>query len=130
MFDDPAAEIADLTTAIKHDIQGLNAAISDLQGLSHSGWGEGNRQSSVHSETVVDNLRARLKDATMEFKDVLTRRSDNLKSHQDRRSLYGMGTRGCDPGERLPCGGVTRAGTQDVARRSSDGSRAGEGGAT
>lgn len=93
MFDDPAQEIAELTGVIKQDIQGLNASISDLQTISHAGWGETNRQSSVHSETVVDNLRARLKDATMEFKDVLTRRSENLKAHQDRRSLYGMGAK-------------------------------------
>lgn len=94
MFDDPAQDIAELTTVIKQDITTLNASISDLQGLSHQGWGEGNRQSSVHSETVVDNLRARLKDTTMEFKDVLTLRSENLKSYQDRRSLFSTEAKG------------------------------------
>jgi hypothetical protein len=38
-----------------------------------------NKQSADHSHTVVDNLRSRLKDATLQFKDVLTLRTENLK---------------------------------------------------
>ncbi len=92
MFDDPEQQIAELTLLIKQDIQGLNAAISDLQNMSHMSWGDGNRQSSVHNEKVVDNLRSRLKDTTQEFKDVLTIRSDNLKANKDRRSLFSSET--------------------------------------
>lgn len=88
MFDDPEQQITELTLVIKQDIQNLNASISQLQGMSHSSWGDGNRQSSVHNEKVVDNLRTRLKDTTQEFKDVLTVRSDNLKANRDRRSLF------------------------------------------
>jgi syntaxin 5 len=88
MFDDPELQIAELTLLIKQDIQGLNASISDLQNLSHQSWGEGNRQSSVHNEKVVDSLRSRLKDTTLQFKEVLTVRSDNLKANQDRRSIF------------------------------------------
>mmetsp|Transcript_38531 Transcript_38531/g.108933 ORF Transcript_38531/g.108933 Transcript_38531/m.108933 type:complete len:340 (-) Transcript_38531:113-1132(-) len=87
MFDDPAVEIDKLTSIIKHDIQGLNAAIADLQKVAASNR-ECSKQSSFHSTTVVDNLRSRLKDATKEFKDVLTMRTDNLKVHQNRRQMY------------------------------------------
>ena len=36
----------------------------------------------------MGSLRARLKDATKEFKDVLTVRQENLKAHQGRRQLF------------------------------------------
>lgn len=85
MFDDPAQEINELATVVKHDIQALNQTISDLQTFSAGGP---NKQSSDHSHTVIDNLRTRLKDATQEFKDVLTLRTDNLKVHQERKSLF------------------------------------------
>lgn len=85
MFDDPAEEINELATVVKQDIQALNQAISDMQTFSA---GVGNKQSADHSHTVIDNLRSRLKDATKEFKDVLTLRTDNLKVHQDRKSLF------------------------------------------
>jgi syntaxin 5 len=85
MFDDPAEEINELATVVKQDIQALNQTISDLQTFSGGGP---NKQSADHSHTVVDNLRARLKDATKEFKDVLTLRTDSLKVHQERKSLF------------------------------------------
>jgi len=85
MFDDPAEEINELATVVKQDIQALNQAISDLLTFSAGG---GNKQSADHSHTVIDNLRTRLKDATKEFKDVLTLRTDNLKVHQERKSLF------------------------------------------
>lgn len=85
MFDDPAEEINELSTVVKQDIQALNQAISDLQTFSGGGP---NKQSADHSHTVIDNLRSRLKDATKEFKDVLTLRTDNLKVHQERKSLF------------------------------------------
>jgi len=77
MFDDPTRDIDELTGIIKHDIQGLNMAIADLQRVS--GKKDENKQSADHSHTVVDNLRSRLKDATQEFKEVLTMRTENLK---------------------------------------------------
>jgi len=85
MFDDPAQEINELATIVKQDIQALNQSISDLQTFSGGGT---NKQSADHSHTVIDNLRTRLKDATKEFKDVLTLRTDNLKVHQERKSLF------------------------------------------
>lgn len=69
MFDDPSAEIDELTGIIKHDIQALNDSIAELQRVS-ARRGESNKQSAEHSHTVVDSLRTRLKDATAEFKEV------------------------------------------------------------
>ncbi|KAL4426991.1 hypothetical protein ABPG77_009552 [Micractinium sp. CCAP 211/92] len=85
MFDDPAEEINELSTVVKQDIQALNQAISDLQTFSGGGP---NKQSADHSHTVVDSLRSRLKDATAEFREVLTQRTDNLKAHQERKSMF------------------------------------------
>lgn len=87
MFDDPSREIDEMTGIIKQDIQGLNMAIADLQRISGK-KAEDNKQSADHSHTVVNNLRTRLKDATQEFKDVLTMRTENLKVHKERRQLF------------------------------------------
>eukprot|EP00878_Enallax_costatus_P006379 GHUV01006690.1.p1 GENE.GHUV01006690.1~~GHUV01006690.1.p1 ORF type:complete len:247 (+),score=84.50 GHUV01006690.1:221-961(+) len=87
MFDDPTREIDELTGIIKQDIQGLNLAIADLQRVSGK-KAEENKQSADHSHTIVNNLRTRLKDATQEFKDVLTMRTENLKVHTERRQLF------------------------------------------
>lgn len=85
MFDDPAEQINELATIVKQDIQALNQSITDLQTFSAGG---SNKQSADHSHTVIDSLRTRLKDATKEFRDVLTLRTDNLKLHQERKSLF------------------------------------------
>lgn len=92
MFDDPAQEINELATIVKHDIQALNQSITDLQTYLGN---TGNKQSADHSSHVVDSLRSRLKDTTKEFKDVLTLRTDNLKVHQERKSLFAS----TDPGK-------------------------------
>ena len=87
MFDDPAQEVDELTGIIKQDIQVLNSAIAELQRISARGREE-NKQTHDHSNTVVDSLRTRLRDATQEFKEVLTVRTDNLKHHKERRQLF------------------------------------------
>lgn len=87
MFDDPAVEVDELTGIIKQDIQMLNNTIAELQRISARGKEE-NKQTLDHSHTVVDSLRTRLKDATQEFKEVLTERTDNLKHHKERRQLF------------------------------------------
>ncbi len=92
MFDDPAQEVDELTGLIKADIQSLNAALNELQRVSARGKGGGqqedSKQSLAHSSTVVDSLRTRLKDATEQFKGVLTVRTENLKHHKERRQLF------------------------------------------
>lgn len=89
LFDDPAQEIQEISSSVKNDIQNLNAAIAELASVSAGSRAGPNRQAVDHSHTVVDSLRARLKDATKEFKDVLTLRTDSLKVHADRRNLFG-----------------------------------------
>ncbi|GBF92493.1 syntaxin-like [Raphidocelis subcapitata] len=88
MFDDPSLEIDELTGIIKRDIQSLNDGIAELQRVSARRGDAANKQSEEHSHTVVDSLRTRLKDATAEFKEVLTLRTDNLKVHNERRQLF------------------------------------------
>jgi syntaxin 5 len=88
MFDDPTAEIDELTGAIKGDITALNEAIAELQRARGGGAAAASKQSAEHSATVVDALRGRLKDATAEFKEVLTLRTDNLRVHNERRQLF------------------------------------------
>jgi syntaxin 5 len=87
-FDDPSREIDELTGAIKGDIQGLNAGIRELQALGRKGIAADNRQSAQHSETVVEALNSRLKDATLEFKDVLTQRTETVRADTERRALF------------------------------------------
>jgi syntaxin 5 len=87
MFDDPSTEIDELTGIIKQEIQTLKTSIAELERVSGRSLEE-NKQTMDHSHTVVDNLRARLKDTTLEFKDVLTLRTDNLKAHKHRRQLF------------------------------------------
>ncbi|GAX82277.1 hypothetical protein CEUSTIGMA_g9706.t1 [Chlamydomonas eustigma] len=89
MFDDNTSEVEELTGMIKQDIQAMNAAIAELQKVSAKA-SDASKQSADHSHTVVDSLRSRLKDATAEFKDVLTTRTDNLKHHKERRGLFSV----------------------------------------
>jgi len=90
MFDDPAQDIAELTTIVKQDISALNNAIADLQQHAYGSDSNynSNTQNQQHSSTVVNNLKSRLMTATKEFKEVLTMRTENLKVHDDRRGLF------------------------------------------
>ncbi|EOY30883.1 Syntaxin of plants 32 isoform 1 [Theobroma cacao] len=90
VFDDPTAEIQELTSVIKQDITALNSAVVDLQLLCNSQNESGNISSdtTTHSTTVVDNLKNRLMSTTKEFKEVLTMRTENIKVHENRRQLF------------------------------------------
>ncbi|KAJ7546160.1 hypothetical protein O6H91_08G027600 [Diphasiastrum complanatum] len=90
MFDDPLVEIQELTAVIKQDIQDLNGVISDLQVIcdARNDGASRSKHSSEHSSTVVDNLKSRLMNTTKEFKDVLTMRTENIKTHENRRQLF------------------------------------------
>ncbi|XVE63574.1 hypothetical protein DITRI_Ditri07aG0031000 [Diplodiscus trichospermus] len=89
VFDDPTMEIQELTSVIKQDITALNSAVVDLQLFCNSrNEGGVSSDTSSHSTTVVDDLKNRLMSATKEFKDVLTRRTENLKVHENRRQLF------------------------------------------
>lgn len=106
MFDDPAQEINELSLVVKQDIQALNTAIADLHSLAAGG---SNKQSASHSHSVIDNLRTRLKDATKEFKDVLTLRTENLKTHQERKALFSATPDHSQPLFGQPGGTIARA---------------------
>lgn len=90
VFDDPTIEIQELTAVIKQDITALNSAVVDLQVLCNSQNESGNisKDTTSHSTTVVDSLKNRLMSTTKEFKEVLTMRTENLKTHQNRRQLF------------------------------------------
>ncbi|XVF88483.1 hypothetical protein PTKIN_Ptkin19aG0054900 [Pterospermum kingtungense] len=90
VFDDPTAEIQELTSVIKQDITALNSAVVDLQLHCNSQNENGNVSSdtTTHSTTVVDNLKNRLMSTTKEFKEVLTMRTENMKVHENRRQLF------------------------------------------
>ncbi|XP_027071348.1 syntaxin-32 [Coffea arabica] len=94
VFDDPTVEIQELTAVIKQDITALNSAVVDLQLLSNSQSESGlSTDSAAHSTTVVDNLKNNLMGATQEFKNVLTKRTENLKVHENRRQLFSNTTK-------------------------------------
>lgn len=87
VFEDPSAEIAELTAVVKADITALNAALTELQSQAGTRGGSDN-QSGAHSATVVDTLKSRLMGATREFRDVLTARQEAIKVHHNRRGLF------------------------------------------
>ncbi|KAK6129723.1 hypothetical protein DH2020_036524 [Rehmannia glutinosa] len=90
VFDDPTMEIQELTAVIKQDITALNSAVVDLQFLcsSRNESGQISTDTTTHSTTVVDDLKNRLMSTTKEFKEVLTKRTENLKVHDNRRQLF------------------------------------------
>jgi syntaxin 5 len=88
LFDDPTAEIQELTFVIKQDIGGLNARLDDLQKLRDAARRSSNKQAGDHSENVVDSLKSRLGSTAEGFKSVLKMRTESLAAQQDRRSHF------------------------------------------
>lgn len=62
----------------------------DLQLLSNSQNESGNVtvDTTSHSSKVFDNLKNRLMTATKDFKDVLTLRTEKMKVHENRKTLF------------------------------------------
>jgi len=107
-FDDPAAEVAELSARVKRDIHSLNAALAELQGLSTAPPAAAaaaaaaapranSAHAAAHSKAVVDSLRGRLKDAASEFRDVLGARQAALAAHAGRRELFSAPVPGTAP---------------------------------
>lgn len=88
LFDDPTAEIQDLTLVIKQDIALLNGKLSDLQRLRDAARRTTNKQAGDHSENVVESLKGRLGSTAQGFQKVLKMRTDSLAAQQDRRSHF------------------------------------------
>ena len=68
-FDDSSQEINTISFAVKEDIKQLNTAIAELQQLALHEREQKTKQSTQHSETIVESLKGRLMDATKAFKD-------------------------------------------------------------
>lgn len=88
LFDDPTAEIQELTYIIKQDIASLNSKLTDLQRLRDTARRSANKQAGDHSENVVHSLKGRLGATADGFKKVLKMRTDSLAAQQDRRSHF------------------------------------------
>uniref|UniRef100_A0A7S2JJE2 t-SNARE coiled-coil homology domain-containing protein n=1 Tax=Cyanoptyche gloeocystis TaxID=77922 RepID=A0A7S2JJE2_9EUKA len=104
IFDDPAAEIQELTYNIKQDITNLNNQIGRLQHhIQERRDVLGSKQGEQHSQTVVDSLKSTLNATTKEFKDVVQMRTENLKQQQIRKQqfTFSNGTAGIPPSETL-----------------------------
>ncbi|GAM20070.1 hypothetical protein SAMD00019534_032450 [Acytostelium subglobosum LB1] len=86
IFNDPSADIEELTFIIKQDIQNLNKEISTLGQLSKQS--RNNKQTEEHSETVVGFLNLKLVNTTKEFKDILEVRTENLKTQQEKKQKF------------------------------------------
>jgi len=85
LFDDPEEEINDLTSTIKEDIQSINQQIVLLQQLKTNAR---TKQANVHSETVINTLKTKLFKATKKFQEILTVRTEKIKSQQERRQKF------------------------------------------
>lgn len=88
LFDDPTAEIQELTFVIKQDLGALNARLDDLQRLRDANRRATNKQAGDHSENVVGSLKTRLGATAEGFKSVLKLRTESLAAQQDRRSQF------------------------------------------
>ena len=94
IFEDKSQEVDELTGLIKREIEGLSTSVSSLAAAAAataSAAGAAGRQRGEHAAAVVEALRARLRDATAEFKAVLTARTEALKADRERRSLFSAG---------------------------------------
>jgi syntaxin 5 len=94
MFDDPAAEIAELTATLKAELAALDAAVSAFAadaGVAPAPAGAvaGATGAPAHWAAVTDTLRGHVLDATRGFQDALRVRSENLRAQADRRRGLG-----------------------------------------
>jgi syntaxin 5 len=95
LFDDPAAEINDLTLAVKGELKALGAQLTSLAAeaarlpagsASAAFWGS--EGGGGGGGGVVDVLRARLLDATRTFQGALRIRTDNIREQATARKQF------------------------------------------
>ncbi|KAI8083081.1 t-SNARE [Halteromyces radiatus] len=87
LFDDKPVEISELTFIIKQDIAKLNKQIAMLQNYTKS-QKQLNKQATEHTSNVVVALQSKLADTSMNFKDVLEIRTENMKMTKDKRDQF------------------------------------------
>ena len=97
LFEDPTAEINELTHIIKQEITALNGALASLQTIAKAASGA-SKQRASHSGSVADSLKTRLLDATRDFQDVLHTRSHNMQLMQKRRDEFSSAAAGSAAG--------------------------------
>jgi len=83
-FGDPTHRIDEITCDIKEDISRLQHKIENL-GQFVLNQKTPNKSASQHSSTIVTALNSTLMSTTKQFAEVLEIRTQNLKSHQERR---------------------------------------------
>ncbi|KAK9742365.1 hypothetical protein RND81_03G167200 [Saponaria officinalis] len=89
MFDDPTAEIQQLTALIKDDITALNVAVAELQTLQNTEIARNySDDTSFHANAICDDVKNRLMAATKQFQEVLTARTHNMKAHETRKQIF------------------------------------------
>ncbi|KAI7857735.1 t-SNARE [Circinella umbellata] len=87
LFDDKPVEIGELTFIIKQDIAKLNKQIAMLQEYT-KGQRHPSKQATEHTSNVVVSLQSKLADTSMNFKDVLEIRTENMKMSKDKRDQF------------------------------------------
>lgn len=117
LFNDPSAQIEELTFIVKQDLSMLQARLEDLQSLTRSDSSPGNDQQHTHCENVVASINSSLLDTTKEFHSVLQRRTKSMKQQDERRSKFSHGA--------TSAGGVSGAARSpfSVAARAGDGQK-------
>jgi len=87
LFNDPTEKIQELVYIIKQDIQYLDKKIVELDQLVKS-HRAGTDQAHSHSDTIVDALKANLRNTTQNFTKVLEMRSETMKAQQEKREKF------------------------------------------
>ncbi|VDP94285.1 unnamed protein product [Echinostoma caproni] len=87
LFDDHSAEIQHLTYIIKEDMADLNHRIAALQDLSKC-QKSSSKQQANHSRSVLMGLQTRLAKMSNQFRGLLEKRSENLRTQAQRRGKY------------------------------------------
>ncbi|KAH9603475.1 hypothetical protein KSS87_012551 [Heliosperma pusillum] len=89
LFDDPTAEIQQLTALIKDDIRALNVAFTELQSLQNTEIANNySDDTTVHANAICDDVKNKLMAATKQFQEVLTARTHNIKAHETRKQIF------------------------------------------
>jgi len=92
LFDDRPVEISELTFIIKQDIANINKQLSDLQShvkqqkaVTKSGP---SKQIDEHNSNVVTLLQSKLASTSINFKEVLEIRTQNMKESKNRTEQF------------------------------------------
>jgi len=94
LFDDRPVEISELTFIIKQDIAHINKQIASLQSYVKQRNAQGSSKSAEgkqideHNHNVVMLLQSKLANTSMNFKDVLEVRTQNMKESKDRTEQF------------------------------------------